>query len=108
MSNKACELINIVGLENKKKSLPKQLSGGEQQRIAIARALAGEPKILFADEPTGALDSKNGKIVLDIFDKFRKQYNMSIVMITHDRNVAERADRILYMQDGTLKEAMEI
>lgn len=108
MSNKACELINIVGLENKKKSLPKQLSGGEQQRIAIARALAGEPQILFADEPTGALDSKNGKIVLDIFDKFRKQYNMAIVMITHDRNVAERADRILYMQDGTLKEAKEI
>lgn len=106
--SKVNELIDIVGLKDKKNSLPNQLSGGEQQRIAIARALAGEPKILLADEPTGALDSKNGKVVLDIFDKFREKYNMTIIMITHDRKVAERADRILYMEDGNLKSAEEI
>lgn len=107
MINKVDELINIVGLKDKKKTFPKQLSGGEQQRIAIARALAGEPKILLADEPTGALDSKNTKAILDIFDEFRKKYNMTIIMITHDRKVAERADRILYMKDGVLRGASE-
>lgn len=107
MINKVDELINIIGLKDKKKTFPKQLSGGEQQRIAIARALAGEPKILLADEPTGALDSKNSKAVLDIFDELRKKYNMTIIMITHDRQVAERADRILYMKDGVLGEASE-
>lgn len=107
MASKVDELINIVGLKDKKKSLPKQLSGGEQQRIAIARALAGEPQILLADEPTGALDRKNGKAILDIFDKFREKYNMTIIMITHDRSVADRADRILYMEDGALKEVEE-
>ena len=105
--SKIDELINIVGLNHKRKSFPRQLSGGEQQRVAIARALAGEPKILLADEPTGALDSKNSKIVLDIFDKFREKYNMTIIMITHDKKVAERANRILYMEDGTFREVNE-
>lgn len=98
------ELMNIVGLNDKRKSFPRQLSGGEQQRVAIARALVGEPKILLADEPTGALDGKSSKIVLDIFDKFREKYNMTIIMITHDKKVAERADRIVYMEDGELCE----
>ena len=104
IKNKVDELINIVGLNHKRKSLPRQLSGGEQQRIAIARALAGDPKILFADEPTGALDSQNSKIVLDIFDEFRRKYNMTIIMITHDMKVAQRADRIVYIKDGELNE----
>lgn len=103
-ASKVDELINIVGLSDKKKSFPKQLSGGEQQRVAIARALTGEPKILFADEPTGALDSENSKVVLDIFDEFRKKYNMTIIIITHDMKVAERADRIVYIKDGELYE----
>lgn len=101
---KVKELLKIVGLENKSKTFLKQLSGGEQQRVAIARALAGEPKILFADEPTGALDSQNSKIVLDIFDEFRKKYNMAIIMITHDKEVAKRADRVVYIRDGKLYE----
>ena len=102
--SKVDELINIVGLKHKKKSFPRQLSGGEQQRVAIARALTGEPKILFADEPTGALDSQNSQMVLDIFDEFRKKYNMTIIIITHDLKVAERADRIVYIKDGELFE----
>lgn len=103
-SSKVDELLNIVGLSHKRKSFPRQLSGGEQQRIAIARALTGEPKILFADEPTGALDSQNSQMVLDIFDEFRKKYNMTIIVITHDVKVAERADRIVYIRDGELSE----
>ncbi|QAA35109.1 ABC transporter ATP-binding protein [Clostridium manihotivorum] len=101
---KVDELIAVVGLEHRRKSFPKQLSGGEQQRIAIARALAGEPKILFADEPTGALDSKSSGLVLDIFDEFRKKYNMAIVVITHDIKVAKRADRIVHIIDGQIYE----
>ncbi|MDP4145525.1 MAG: ABC transporter ATP-binding protein [Bacillota bacterium] len=103
-ASKVDELINLVGLSHKRKSLPKQLSGGEQQRIAIARALAGEPIILFADEPTGALDSQNSEVVLGIFDEFRKKYNMTIIVITHDIKVANRADRIVYIEDGELYE----
>jgi putative ABC transport system ATP-binding protein len=101
---KVDELIDAVGLAHRRKSFPKQLSGGEQQRIAIARALAGEPKILLADEPTGALDSKSSGLVLDIFDEFRKKYNMAIVVITHDIKVARRADRIVHIMDGQIYE----
>ncbi len=101
---KVKELLEIVGLSDKGKLLPRQLSGGEQQRVAIARALAAEPKILFADEPTGALDSKNSEIVLDIFDKFKQNYDMTILMITHDIKVAKRADRIIKIEDGFLFE----
>ncbi|WP_160680210.1 ABC transporter ATP-binding protein [Clostridium sp. C8-1-8] len=101
---KVDELIDAIGLAHRRKSFPKQLSGGEQQRIAIARALAGEPKILLADEPTGALDSKSSGVVLDIFDEFRKKYNMAIVVITHDIKVARRADRIVHIMDGQIYE----
>lgn len=104
IKEKVDELIDVVGLAHRRKSFPKQLSGGEQQRIAIARALAGEPKILLADEPTGALDSKSSELVLDIFDEFRKKYNMAIVVITHDIKVARRADRIVHIMDGQIYE----
>jgi putative ABC transport system ATP-binding protein len=104
---KVNELLELVGLKDKANFMPEQLSGGEQQRIAIARALATEPRILFADEPTGALDSKNGQNIMDIFEQFRQKYGMTIVMVTHDKVVAERADRILYMQDGSFVEGVK-
>jgi putative ABC transport system ATP-binding protein len=104
---KSVELLDLVGLKGKANMFPRQLSGGEQQRVAIARALATEPKILFADEPTGALDSKNGSLILDILNDFRSKYNMSIIMVTHDKNVASKADRILYLDDGILEEVID-
>lgn len=107
MRKRAKELLKMVGLEEKANIFPKQLSGGEQQRIAIARALITEPKILFADEPTGALDSKNGENVLNIIKKFREEYGTTIVMITHDQKVASEADKILLLSDGNLKQVNE-
>lgn len=104
VKKKAAELLELVGLKDKKDTFPRQLSGGEQQRVAIARALVTDPKILFADEPTGALDSKNGELVLEILKNFRNKYNMSIIMVTHDKKVANEADRILYLNDGILEE----
>ncbi|HEY9060859.1 MAG TPA: ABC transporter ATP-binding protein [Pseudobacteroides sp.] len=103
IKKRAAELLEMVGLGDKFKVFPRQLSGGEQQRVAIARALSAEPQILLADEPTGALDSKNGDMVLDILKSFRDKYGMTVVMVTHDQNVAKRTDRILYMEDGKLK-----
>lgn len=103
IKKRAAELLDMVGLGDKSKVFPRQLSGGEQQRVAIARALATEPQILLADEPTGALDSKNGNMVLDLIKSFRDKYGMTVVMVTHDQNVANKTDRILYIEDGKLK-----
>lgn len=96
------ELLNIVGLYPKRKLKPSQLSGGEQQRVAIARALACKPKILFADEPTGALDSKNGELIMNLFEKCNLDYGMTIVMVTHDRNIGKRAGRMIQTMDGRI------
>ena len=96
-------MLSMVGLAAKYKSLPKQLSGGEQQRVAIARALVNEPKILLADEPTGALDQTSGKEVLKLFRELNDMGN-TIVMITHDLGVAQSAKRIVRIVDGQLQE----
>ncbi len=85
------ELLQEIGLTDKANELPNNLSGGEQQRIAIARALIMQPKYLFADEPTGNLDSANGKIILDLFEKFNSKYQTTIVYVTHDKEFGERA-----------------
>jgi ABC-type lipoprotein export system ATPase subunit len=87
----AMELLKEIGLTDKANELPNNLSGGEQQRIAIARALIMQPKYLFADEPTGNLDSANGKIILDLFEKFNSKYQTTIVYVTHDKEFGERA-----------------
>lgn len=101
---KSLEMIKLVGLEDKKKLFPKQLSGGEQQRIAIARAISTCPKVLFADEPTGALDSKTGQEIMNILKNFKEKFKMTIVMVTHDKNIAMQADRIFFIEDGELNE----
>lgn len=83
---------------------PKQLSGGQQQRVAIARAMVGDPEILLADEPTGALDSKTGQSVLELMMRLNKEHNTTVIIITHDPNVADQCQRILTIKDGVLTE----
>jgi putative ABC transport system ATP-binding protein len=97
---RAERLLALVGLAGKEHSLPSELSGGERQRVAIARSLAMEPPILLADEPTGSLDSEAGRRVLDLLGEIRAQQGLTMVMVTHDPAVAERADRVVRMLDG--------
>jgi len=100
---RAREALERVGLSDRADFLPTQLSGGQKQRVAIARALVNNPRILLADEPTGALDSASGEQIMQLFRQLNEQ-GMTIVMITHEREVAEVARRILEMRDGVLKE----
>ena len=90
-----------VGLEGKEKNFPSQLSGGQQQRVSIARALAGNPSVILADEPTGALDSRTGREVLEFLQKLNSEGN-TIVLITHDNGIAKTAKRIIRLHDGSV------
>ena len=99
----AMEALKKVGLEDRVNFMPSQLSGGQKQRVAIARAIVNNPKILLADEPTGALDSASGKQVMEIFRQLNRE-GVSILMITHDREIASHADRIVEIRDGVLSE----
>ena len=101
-NKKAIELLNIVGLSDKADSYPGQLSGGQKQRVAIARALAAKPAILLADEPTGNLDSKTSQDVLGLLKVTSKRFHQTIVMITHNEEIAQMADRILQIEDGKI------
>ncbi len=101
--NRAEEMLQKVGLSDKKKNLPNQLSGGQQQRVAIARALITQPTILLADEPTGALDQKTGAQVMELFEEINAE-GKTIIMITHDIKIAKHATRIVNILDGTLTE----
>lgn len=96
------ELAGAVGLSDRLKHLPKELSGGQMQRVAIARALMNRPKIILADEPTGNLDSNNSAAIVDLFDKIRREFGTTIVMVTHDKAIAQRADREIVMSDGRI------
>lgn len=96
------ESLSQVGLGERMKHLPSQLSGGQQQRVAIARALASQPEVLFADEPTGALDSITGKEVMQLIRQLVDTKQQTVVMVTHDPNVAAYADNVLFLADGTL------
>lgn len=100
---KAYEYLEKVGLKGREKHMPSQLSGGQQQRVAIARALIGNPEIILADEPTGALDSKTGHEVMDLLEELNRE-GQTIILITHDINIANRAKRIVKMKDGELKQ----
>ncbi len=97
---RAREMLRRVGLEKFESYLPTQLSGGMKQRVAIARALAGDPKLILADEPTGALDSKMGNEILKFFKQLNKEMGITIVMITHEFDIAKYASRLIHIRDG--------
>ncbi len=96
------KLVNALGLSDKTKSKPSELSGGEQQRVCIARALAKNPKFLFLDEPTGALDEKTGREVLYLICKLKKEQNFTIIMVTHNENIADMAETVVRMNSGKI------
>ncbi len=101
------KFIEAVGLSEKRKKFPSELSGGEQQRVAIARALAKNPKVLFLDEPTGALDENTGRQVLDYIIKLHEKQGFTMIMVTHNSNIAETADRIIKMNSGKIVSVKE-
>lgn len=97
------DLLTQVGLKDQAGHLPKELSGGQMQRVAILRALINDPEIILADEPTGNLDFTNSQAIIDLFRKIREQRGMAIVVVTHDRKIAEQADRVIVLEDGVSK-----
>src|ERR1019366_8715637 len=99
---KALGMLELVDLKHRAHHQPNQLSGGQQQRVAIARALVNDPQILFADEPTGNLDSKTGQEILTEFERLNRELGQTIVMVTHDAVVAERAPRQIVVRDGMI------
>ena len=96
------ELIDLLGLKGREHDLPRQLSGGQQQRVAIGRTLITNPALVLADEPTGNLDNKNTQEIMELFKLSHKKYEQTIIMITHDENLALQADRILNIEDGRI------
>ena len=104
MKEKASEIIRAVGLEDKKKQRPNKLSGGQRQRVAIARALVNNPSIILADEPTGSLDSKTGKMILNLLMEMHERYNVTLIIVTHDNDVANLAERTIKIKDGQVIE----
>ena len=97
------ELLDILDMKERRNHLPSQLSGGQQQRVSIGRALSNKPSIVLADEPTGNLDSKNSKEIIELLRYSAKKYNQTLVLITHDLNIAKMANRIITIEDGELK-----
>ena len=100
----AADTIKAVGLENRMSNFPAELSGGELQRVSIARALCKNPKLLLCDEPTGALDSETGKKVLILLQKMSKDYDNAVVVVTHNAAIVPTADRVIYLKDGKIKQ----
>jgi putative ABC transport system ATP-binding protein len=102
--DKAYEVLKKVKLDNKVERFPYELSGGEQQRVAIARAIIHSPEVIWADEPTGNLDSENGEIIIELLEEIRKEKGTTLVVVTHDLNIAKKADRIIQIRDGIIQE----
>ena len=102
---RAMEKLSLLGLEDQADKKANKLSGGQQQRVAIARALINDPAIIFGDEPTGNLDSKNAQIVFDIFKELKTKYNQTIILVTHDMNLAAQTDRSIRLHDGEVVQA---
>ena len=101
-NTKLNELINILGLKGKEEKLPNQLSGGEQQRVSIGRSLMCNAKILLADEPTGNLDSKNSMEIVKLLKQYNEKYNQTIIVVTHNLEIAKQTNRIITIQDGKI------
>jgi len=99
---KAKKLLKQMGLSHRENHLPRELSGGEQQRVAVARALANDPQLIFADEPTGKLDEKNSEMIINTLERLSKEKGLSVIMITHDPNVAKRFSRTIRLKHGKL------
>ncbi len=97
------DMVNMLGLKGREKHLPNQLSGGQQQRVSIGRALMNAPAVVLADEPTGNLDSKNSHEIMQLLKESNKKFNQTLIMITHDENIALQADRIITIEDGKIK-----
>ena len=103
----AIEILKLVGLENRFNNFPSQISGGEQQRVAIARAIAKNPKLLLCDEPTGALDYKTGKNILNILKKYSVDEKKTVIIITHNSSIAEAADKVIEIYDARVKRVIQ-
>ena len=101
-TDRAMELLAMVGMESRMAHNPDELSGGQKQRVAIARAMANDPSIILADEPTGALDSKTGRMIMDIFQQLNREQGKTIVLITHSQELAEETGRIVTLKDGEI------
>lgn len=99
---RAAELLDIVGLSHRLEHKPSELSGGEQQRVAIARALMNNAKVIFADEPTGNLDTQNALQINDLFKQLKKEFKQTFIIVTHNEELAKSADRIIHMKDGEI------
>jgi len=104
LAGRARELLGQMGLEHRLRHRPAHLSGGERQRVAIARALMNQPRVVFADEPTGNLDADTGRQIMSVLERLHQQNGQTIVLVTHDRSLAQRADRVLVLEGGGLKE----
>jgi lipoprotein-releasing system ATP-binding protein len=107
IQQRAVDILKQLGMDHRLKHRPNQLSGGERQRVAIARALMNQPKVLFADEPTGNLDAETGKQIMTVLETLHREHGQTIVMVTHDRTVAKKADRVLVLKDGKLEKPQE-
>jgi lipoprotein-releasing system ATP-binding protein len=105
LRDRAIVLLTEFGLDHRLTHRPNQLSGGERQRVAIARALMNEPKVLFADEPTGNLDAETGKQIMAVLERLHREKGQTIVMVTHDRSLARKTDRVLVLKHGKLEPA---
>ena len=106
IKERIAEVLNLVGMENKGYKLPNELSGGEQQRVAIAIALSNNPSLLLADEPTGAVDTKTAAMVLDVFKQLNRQTGVTIIIVTHDTNLSKSIDRVVAIRDGRTSSEM--
>ena len=101
-SQRAAELLDLVGMSERKKHQPNELSGGQKQRVAIARAMANDPSLILADEPTGALDTATSRVVMDLFHKLHEEQHKTIVLITHNPELAEETQRVITLRDGQI------